>query len=89
MFIASNRLFVGFSVLFCFVFGRFLRILCIQFHLFVNEDSFISSFLIWMPFIYLIDLLIDCLINLSRTSRAMLNKNDKSRVGLLPGFLKG
>ena len=51
--------------------------------------DFISSFLIWMPFIYLIDLLIDCLINLSRTSRAMLNKNDKSRVGLLPGFLKG
>ena len=44
----------------------------------VSSDSFISSFLIWMPFIYF-----SCVIVMARTSNKMLNKSDESLLDLV------
>ena len=43
-----------------------------------NRDSFISSFPIWIPFIYLFIYLFNSLIAVARTSKSILNKSGKS-----------
>ena len=49
-----------------------------------NSDSFISSFLIWMPLISF-----PCIIALARASNTMLNKSSKSRYPCLFTDLRG
>ena len=50
----------------------------------VNNENFISSFLIWIPFIYF-----SPLFAVARTSRIMLNNNGKSGHPSLIPDLKG
>ena len=49
-----------------------------------NNDSFTSSFPIWMPFIAF-----SCLIAVTRTSNTMLNKSDERRYPYLGPDLSG
>ena len=50
---------------------------------FANNDNFISSLLIWIPFIYL-----SCLIALTRSSSIMLNKDCENEHSCLIPDLK-